>query len=589
MQSLPVATAVHRAAAPLPPVGAMVAGSAVASVSLAVAMVPKEGQPVPEAPVHSRQVNGVSVPPEQRVPSAGELSEVLRSLDFPVTLELGIAADLPVGFLRSLVIRKEPRWLLERLLQAACPLDIDRLNKVLDRSFLHAKHLAAKVELWQRQRGVTQLLPDDGTLREELVDLLSPLAERSAALAQLLGVPLSEIQRLQRAAEEDLTPEERRSILVQACQLRPRTCSQWLEVLARSGIAGWQTERLEERWQLKVPEGFEDEWVFYLGHCTSKKVIRDEVLQLRARQPEAPVPLSQVWGLLPPISQLSPAVAMVLEDSSHSLLVPDDQLMQTIRRSLVSCAAREGTEGLSWSSLQRLARQGFLSCVFASQLAAQKPEPEQRSRLVRPSDLVALVQIQEPERHALEVASVLGVGVCYETLRKQSSASHCEKIRALEIWRRIYNAIPGLETGHLVQLFHQMSRQELVRQLTGDPDTDLHTEQCLSQLCVRAAHFLYLFDELKELPYGAVDAYWAACGLNKSCCNDVPDNMGPVYRLLNDYACANPASRSGAPSPYALLEGVDALQMAALLCQFFQSSREKAPGRADSTPGGQNT
>lgn len=547
MQGLPPSASPQgkRPAAAAPPAPDLVSGTGVAPVRQAEQTVGSRG-PAPSAtPLGQRQIE---VPPAERVPDAAELEDALRTVGFPVSLELGVAADLPAPFLLSLAPQQDPRWLLRQTLQAALPLQMDTLDKALQEPCLRARHIAETVAEWGIDKDVTQVLPDDDALLDKLVELLSPIAENSWTLAVFLEIDRPARQHLKQMLQEGLTSDSQAAILARACEAQPRTRAQWLPVLACAGMDNLQMKRLAALWQLEPQEPLEGTleryWYDYIRSCTAPKILCDQIVDQQAQQPQAPVPLSLVWPLIAKGSMYREAALLALDDASQPLYSLNDQYRQRVLFSLLSCAAREGAEGLGDKHLRQLAACRCVPRQLVDPLSADKAEPESASRPLRPSDLVRLSQErveergwgrgQEPERKAMEVAVLLGVGCRYAELKGQFPGGYAQvELRAMEIWRQIYNAVPGLETGHLALLFRQFAMPELVEPLTGDPAFDRPPTVPLDSLAWQAQKCVDRVAMVWSRPAWEISFCYPTPDRAHNALVDAPENTSLACRLIN--------------------------------------------------------
>ena len=204
--------------------------------------------------------------------------------------------------------------------------------------------------------------------------------------------------------------------------------------------------------------------------------------------------------------------------------------------SLLRLAARQASGLLSLRQLRHMARFGQLRASGIQPLPLAAVRAGSVSRPWHPSDLVLLVAgAGNPEREALEVAALLGVGEDWGALQSHhEQRSRAE--RALCTWRRLYNRLPGLETGHLVALFQAFGKGELVHRLTGNEHSRLQASCPLADVCGRAAEAVALAHSLQQLPEETVRTLAACCRLDGGPGYLVPEGTGPALRLLNSMA-----------------------------------------------------
>ncbi|MCY4472821.1 MAG: hypothetical protein OXC07_08435 [Kistimonas sp.] len=522
----------------------------------------RPGLPDQGLSLSARQVEAVRGPCAQTVPSAAEVMQALEAVRFDGCMELGVALDLPARFLLSLDRRSDPLWLLKNVLQKACPLSLENLGRQLDGNYLNAPDMACQVREMARHENKDVLLRNDSDALEQLTELLAPLCERAHGLATMLRLDYGEILALEAESRCHVPGEQLWSIVERACRMQQRTCAQWMAALAQSDAGDNQLDALAQRWQLQRPAGSAS-WLSHLG--MRPESVSRQLLLWHQHNPGIPVPLSLVW-LLARWGAHRPAFFLAMDDaisSPHQGMLALQRLFALF--ALLHCAGAQQPEGVSWSVLERLGRFGclsarqFLQQVAPVEVAVQEPG----SRRLRPSDLLRLVKGvkaedleaeqrewesmvekgwvarereaagRESERQALEVAALLGVGIHYRSLQLYV---HSVQDRALAIWKTIYTSKPGLETGHLIQLFRQFGKSELAAMLTGDPDSNLVASCSLDSLSPRSGKFVRLAQELVCNP-GWGDAFVTREGLAEDSSYCEPEGADPVCQLLDCLAC----------------------------------------------------
>ena len=480
------------------------------------------------------------------VPSPAEVAQAI--LQCPGTapfgeeqfLELGIMLDIPVHWLLSLLPKGHPLNILHDLLEWAYPLDIQQLARALESPQLQAFDIAARVRDWASENGLDTLTADMPELGQ-LALLLAPEARRAPQLALLLGVRPEQIQNCLTGLFSPLQSQDALRMLIhRADREYKRSCEQWLAVLGEATGDEALLQHLAGRWQLMLPT----DHTCWQDWCRSRSGNTHQLSRyLMERQKHfagTPVPLSQAWQLTREYSD-KPAFGLVLEhplDRSLCMATTGDSRLAALTW-LVRHAARQASGGLSWEKLEQLAHFQCVQPELVRRLPPAQQEPMTVSRQLLPADVLQLVAgVAAPEREALEVAALLGVGEDFAAMA--SDYPHdAPQDQAVRIWRRIGNRLPELETGHLVQLFQAFDKKDLVARLTGDANSCLPPTVALDELPGRAATFVELARQLKPLPEQTINTFAACCHLDKGLCTTVPKGMNPLCCLLNGLARAD--------------------------------------------------
>lgn len=505
------------------------------------ALVERQIQPSPAQ--GTNETSAVTGPSAAAVPSAKNLTHLLQSLNFHRTLELGVALDLPPGLLLSLTPWHDLQQPLRLVLEAACPLSLMQLADCLDETCFAQPNLATRIRLMACKEKLTRMTINDQVLRQWLVELLAPLANDSRFLGERLGVSKERLDRIEQlcARSSEAIDKALRSLVERVCQEGHTSRGAWLQALARTDMSSLDLERIARHWQLECPADCES-WQHYMEAQRDPAALCRELLDRYERDPDAPVPLSRAWPLLQSGITLH-AFPLLLDDSAGFSRRAAGQCQLSGLLSVLHHAARQEPEGLPWSCLERMARADCMDAAFARTLPVRDRPVETVSRRLRPSDLPALAQGESAEQEAMEIAGLLGVGLHYANLRRNCDATQgSPDDRALEIWRQILVKMPGLETGHLLQLFRQFDRDCLISRLTGDPDSRFQPERPLESLSSRAPAFMDMALHIKQLPAGSPALGVIAAGAEGFGSWSAPAGMDPVCRWLNHIAC-NPSDR----------------------------------------------
>ncbi len=476
-----------------------------------------------------------------KVLSGQEVAGVLVAAGFTRTLELGIVRGLTADFLLSLPAGRADR--LRQRLQGAVPLSLEALAAVLQEGSDQSLAIARSIRALAGRAGVTQLLAEHQALLDELASLLLPLVGRDD---RLLAMVLTR-ERHERVAAGEVSSAHQDDIsTLTAVTCHPVSCCkgaaapeldgrEWMELLARAGTPAQTLRELGGLWQVPLPASFKS-WDDYSHSCYALEAISDEVLRWHRQKPEAPVPLGHVW----------PLVRNFVHQAFFALALGDDTELGTLlslvapRRTggvlgLLGQAKASGGTGLSWQWLMRLARCRLVEPVFSGKLSAATQAVETFSRPVCPSDLVIMVNSQNALCEAFEMAASLGMGVDYTVLLEGMPPRLAVQTTALCIWVYISNFPFALETGHLVQVFRQLGKQDLVRRLTGDDVSDFAPTVALNEVYCRASQFVSLADDIRRNPV-AMLKFMARNNLvlHEGYC--APRHTGLAVRLLNSLA-----------------------------------------------------
>ncbi|MCY4472392.1 MAG: hypothetical protein OXC07_06180 [Kistimonas sp.] len=425
------------------------------------------------------------------------------------------------------------------------PLSLEQLSDVLEQPPVRAYETAAQVRALARSRDVDWLVDQYDPLCDELARLLVPLAgePEMAELAQTLGVAEFEFMAIGLLFCRGDTKRwntvkvalDRGFAGWQEQQPPPRTartCGDWLEVFARSGASADALQHIARCWELAPPSGCAG-WTDYLQAL--RESIATQVVREHQQHPDAPVPLQQAWILVHAYAA-RPAFSLALDDATDPFsLEPDDRHLGGLV-SLLRHAQERGPQAnsISWSRLCRLAHYGCADPCFATRVELAPPAPETVSRRLLPADLLRLVEEPCAQQQAWAAAAALGVGalpVDPEARRQQVP----ERDAALVIWRRIYNRVPWLETGHLVQLLRVLAGEQRIEKLTGHADSRCWPAAFVSEHSARAAQFLNLAQVLEQHPERA-QAFIRMKHVNLRLSYLAPVGTAASWRLLNGLA-----------------------------------------------------
>ena len=493
----------------------------------------------PSMPIASREVQGLSGGAGQRQPGEKEVKTSLpEGLGYANLLEMGIALGLPATALLPLAPHSSRSAFLYNLLKAACPLPLEQLAQALEAAALEAFPLAQEV------RGMAlrspSLTAEDAQLLD-LAQLLLPMEGEADALGELLGLQEATVEAIRDEFCPRPTQKDKDALVRQVYSVRSEnqpSCQQWLDALAVSG-AGWTAvKELAQAWDLELPAGHAN-WAAYVKHCKRPSAPVTALLAARQREPDGTPQLSKAWLLVRAHAHRYALSAAVDDPVDRSWGLPATG--RSHLRGLLSFlhgAARQPTDELDWAFVDRLAYSGCMEPEAAAQLQRQGPMPETASRPLRLSDLTRLIGVARPEKEAMEVACLLGVKQSFSQL-KEEFPNLQEADRALHIWRQIFETIPGLETGHLVQLFRElgqeplnMDKDRLIECLTGDRNSTLMPDVPLRQLFATAANTLEL---AKDISIEATDLAIVEKirGFFDSPFHGVPKDTAPLCQLLN--------------------------------------------------------
>ena len=501
--------------------------------------------PRPEAeavtpPLALRDVRLTPRDPARMVPQTFEVIWLLDGQAFDDSLALGIALRLPPRALLHMGGWADPVQRIQALLlMADYPMGMADLAQALEDSPLRAHEVANQVRLLAQQEGIDWIEFGEQAICDKLARVLAPLATESETLATNLGLTCDDWQEL----AHNLARPRRYSALHQLISRdalgtadRPglsRTCEGWLEAAARAGMEASSLEAMARHWQV-TPESLSPScasWSDYRNRCTDSS--RQHLLTQLRLSPRSPLPLEQVWPLVHPY-RAHTAFPLAFEDATDpAVLAPEDRDLAAILSLLRYAAARgRGEAVVDWSCLRHLARLGCLDPELAAVLLQeQEAEHETVSRRLRPSDLLRLVTGDEPEREALEMAALLGVGDVQAGL-DDSWAQATAQERALCSWRRIYNRVPWLETGHLAVLFRQFDKRPLLEKLTGDTESSLLPVVPVPLHSERVMNFVGLRELLDKQP-ALIEAFVARHQLAQRASFEAPPGTDELWCLLN--------------------------------------------------------
>ncbi|MCY4471756.1 MAG: hypothetical protein OXC07_02900 [Kistimonas sp.] len=420
------------------------------------------------------------------------------------------------------------------------PLSLEELSQALEEPPVCACEIAAQVRALARSRGVERLVDRRGPLCDAFARLLVPLAGEieTGELAAALGIQELWLEAMdmllarskgQRRNTAELAVDQAIAERDGQHQVPDRTHANWLEAFARSGASADTLQQIAWRWELAPPLGCVD-WTHYLQLLCEQ--IGTQVLLEHEQHPDAPVPLQQAWFLVHGHSQQA-AFPLALDDATDpAFLKPDDRPLSGLA-SLLRHARDLGPEGksISWSSLSRLAQHGCAAPCFAARVAQAPPACQTVSRRLRPSDLLLLAEGPDARQLAWAAAAVLGVGAPPVRLDAKQLAIP-EQDAVLAIWRRIYNRVPWLETGHLVQVLRLLGGERLVEKLTAHDDRQHWPAASMSAHSARCAELVRLAQVLQQQPE-QVQAFIRLKSLDRRSGYLAPFGTGVSWRLLN--------------------------------------------------------
>ena len=461
----------------------------------------------------------------------------LARVGFMHAAELGIVLGLPAGFLLSLF--PDNRRLVHRLLQNATPLDLPQLTAALRGQPLAAHSIARDIDLLAQEEAVRLVTRGHLRILDRLQQLLMPLACESASLGQALGLARHTVLTIdtsarQRHALDELLQVLRRQDAIRTERALPlNSYSQWLDAIARAGMPFCVLEELARHWLVPVPPPWPD-WHAYALSCTDTDSLSADLVERCAGHPDARVPLQQLWPLVRRYVD-RPVFILALEEADTADALSDIRFQNSGLIGLLRRAAASPGGTLGWECLLRLALCHCIEPSFVTRLPPEARVEETVSRPLHPRDLVRLVDVGQPEREALEVAVVLGVGQDYGALQGRAVYARPEH-RALHIWLRLRARLAGLETGHLAELFRQLRKPVLIQRLTGREDCPL--PPCptpVAACCPRLPQLLALSRLVRQQP-GWAQTFAARHQLERRSSYLAPQGTGTTLRLLNSLA-----------------------------------------------------
>ncbi|MCY4472401.1 MAG: hypothetical protein OXC07_06225 [Kistimonas sp.] len=512
-------------------------------------------QAVPERSLAIRSIRPLTSP-SQPCPGKDVIKDLLRTLPPEVGEIEPLCLGMGLGLSARLLLGGNAIWadafrrMLILLRMADFPLSINKLSDALEQPPVRAFEVAQQVRALARSKGVDRLEDRHEPLWIEMARLLTPLAggldEEQLLVALRAGVPGQELVLLLDLMALHFhfvrSDSERQDTVEMALHRSfaawrekdkvpssARSCEDWLELFARSGASATTLEYIASQWELVPPTGCAD-WADYLQVLGESAATR--LLRAHQQRPDARVPLGQLWLLVHNYSR-QPAFALALDEATDpDFMEPDCRHLHGLV-SLLHHAQGEtaGAKSISWSSLCALARHGCVDPCFAARIEQDSSQEPTRSRRLRPSDLLCLVEGPAAPQLAWAAAAVLGVGA----LSVCSGPDH-QKVpvrdSALVIWRRIYNRVPWLETGHLVQVLRLLGGDELVEKLTGHADRHRRPAASVSQRSARCAEFVAMFDVLQQQPEW-VQAFINLKAVDQRLSYLAPAGTAESWRLLN--------------------------------------------------------
>ena len=430
------------------------------------------------------------------VPSAQEVTQLLQNMGFDRPLELGAALDLPASELLSLIPWADQSRPLRHTLSAACPLELEQLARLLEQRPFHAPNVAHRVRQLEHQARQPVLQAHQEAVLEDLIQLLLPVAEHNRTLGRRLGLSTAQLD----AVSQDTTTspadvaDSLNAVVEAACHRRHLTPENWLQALARGGGSADQLQAMADHWLWQgAPD---DDREHQLEKFRDIPAVSAAVVARHQQDPNAPIPLSQAWLLMSGQTD-SPCFPCLLDDASRLPQPESDERRAAVLLSLLRYAAEHENRGLPWSLLVRLNR---FECLDES-IRDMRPfdqdlrSRETVSRRLLPSDLVALAASSSAELIALQVAGLWGLGLDFDNLQTHFGHRHSTE-RGLEIWRRLYNRMPGLETGHLTQLLRGRGAESAVSRLVMDSESRMQPDVPLTLISPRSGAFVALCDQL---------------------------------------------------------------------------------------------
>ena len=470
-------------------------------------------------------------------PSGRTLLRGLAQVGFMHAPELGLVLGLPAGFLLSLL--PDSRRLVHRLLQAALPLDLPQLAAALRGQPLAAHSIARDIDLLAQEEAGRLVTRSHVQMLDRLQQLLMPLACESVSLGLALGLARHTVLTVDAGARQRYTLDELLQVLRRHEAIRAEhdlpllSYSQWLDAIARAGAPCCVLEELARYWLVPVPAPWSD-WHACALSYTDTHSLSAELVERCAGQADARVPLQQLWPLVRRYVD-RPLFVLALEEADTAEALGEIRFQNTGLIGLLRRAVASGTDTIAWTCLLRLARCQCIEPSFVTRLPPATAGQETVSRPLHPCDLVRLVDIEQPEREALEVAVVLGIGQDYGALQGRAVYARAEH-RALHIWLRLGAGLAGLQTGHLVELFNQLGKPALVQRLTGHQDSRPGPDPVpLVSLCPRLPRLLALSRLVRQQP-GWAQTFAARHQLERRSSYLAPQGTGTTLRLLNSLA-----------------------------------------------------
>ena len=465
-------------------------------------------------------------------------------------LELGVGLGLWArSFLDDVIRWGEMDKQMHKLLCEALPFSVTELLRALESPPVQAYEIATQVRVLAQRRDLDRITDEYHPVLAELAALLSPVASDAQPLAAALGVPESVWSHLH--VSFSLSDRERThklGVLTKAFfqweLLRDdpwggQTVEELQEAVARSGASAATLERSASCWELELPSGCSS-WEEYRSRLYDD--ISGNLLRQRQQHPDRLVPTEQVWLMLRRYCA-RPAFSLALDDATDpGFLAPGCRHLSGLL-SLQRHVARLGADAaeISWSSLCCLARYGCMEPAFAAELVQGAPVPETVSRRLRPSDLLRLVEAHGADWVAWAVAAVLGA------LSPGAAGPESEQVStqdlAIALWRRIYNRIPWLETGHLVRVLRLLGRDDFVAKLTAHSDSQHWPDASVGAHSARCARFMQLAEVLQQQHQERMQAFIARYAVAQRCSYSAPVGTPVRWRLLNSLALDGPLLR----------------------------------------------
>ena len=517
----------------------------------------REQQPVPDRSLAIRTIRP-RTGPAHNCPDKGAVKNVLRSLPAELNDMDPLCLSLGLGLSAHLLLFNQDRIdafvRMRGLLRSArFPLSIKDLSDALEKPPVCAGEIAEQVRALARSRGVDCLASRRGPLCNAFAKLLAPLAgevdEKKLLEAFGAGAPecplLLELDLVVLRSFSMLGDNERWNMMEVVLHLdeavwrarnrqqneeaqTARTCENWLELFARSGASADALAHIARQWELEPPTGCAD-WADYLQALYES--IATRVLREQQQDPQAPVLLQDVWPLVHGYSQRV-AFSLALDDATHAgVLESGHRHLSGFFSLLRHVKQREHPGNISWSTLCRLAHHGCAQPHFAARVPQDPREPETLSRRLRPSDLLRLVEGPDAQQLAWTAAAVLGAGappVCSEPEQLKSARQD----NALTIWRSIYNRVPWLETGHLVQVLRLLGAEAAVAKLTAHADPHRWPAASVGEQSARCAELVDLVDVFRQQPE-RVQAFITLKAVDQRFGYLAPAGTAPGWRLLN--------------------------------------------------------